>query len=406
MDKTQQNQPSSSWKGKIALFMFSQNVSLFGSSVVSFAIIWHITLETSSGIWLTLATICSLLPQVIISLWAGVWADRYNRKYLIMLADGFIALATFGLAVMFWLGVQNLEMLLAVSVIRSLGSGIQTPAVNALYPQIVPEDKLVKIQGLNQTINSVLLLLAPAAGGLIFGTLGISGTFMTDVVTAILAIIIVSFMHIKKIPKTDEPLPVLTELMQGIRYAWGNKLLKILLICSSIAFILITPGAILTPLLVERTFGNEVWYLTANEIAWTAGAIAGGIFVTMKSTFKNKIRGISIGLACFGVAFILLGIPRHFWMYLIIMGISGMFMPVVGTLQTVLIQENVEPKMMGRVFSFMQIVTAGAVPISILFFGPLADVISVESILAVSGMLLALAALFFSLTAKRAGIYK
>ena len=86
---------------KIILFLISQNISLFGSAVVGFCIIWYITLETSSGIWLMLATICSLLPQVVISLWGGVWADRHNRKHLIMLADAFIALATLGIALFF-----------------------------------------------------------------------------------------------------------------------------------------------------------------------------------------------------------------------------------------------------------------------------------------------------------------
>lgn len=86
---------------KIALFLISQNVSLFGSAVVGFSIIWYITLETSSGLWLTLATVCAMFPQVVVSLWGGVWADRHNRKYLIMLGDSFIALATLGLAIAF-----------------------------------------------------------------------------------------------------------------------------------------------------------------------------------------------------------------------------------------------------------------------------------------------------------------
>ena len=74
---------------------------------MSFAIIWYVTLQTSSGKWIMLFTICSLLPQVLISLWAGVWTDRHNRKHLIMLADGFIALATLGLVIAFWAGVPE-----------------------------------------------------------------------------------------------------------------------------------------------------------------------------------------------------------------------------------------------------------------------------------------------------------
>ena len=120
-------------------------------------------------------TICSLLPQVVISLWAGVWADRYNRKYLIMLSDGFIAFFTLILAIAFFLGKERMDLLLGISLIRSLGAGIQIPAVGAIFPQIVPQDKLTKVQGINQTLGSVLMLLSPAVGGVVLGSFGITG---------------------------------------------------------------------------------------------------------------------------------------------------------------------------------------------------------------------------------------
>lgn len=176
------------WKRQAALFLVSQNISLFGSSVVGFAILWHITLATSSGTWIMLATLCSMLPQVVVSLFGGVLADRYHRKYLIMLSDGFIALATLGLAIAFLAGFQYMGLILAVSAVRSAGGGIQGPAVSAIYPQIVPEKQLVRIQGLNQTIGSVLMLLSPAVGGILLGSIGIVATFFVDVITAGLCI--------------------------------------------------------------------------------------------------------------------------------------------------------------------------------------------------------------------------
>lgn len=394
----------SSWKKKIIIFLISQNISLFGSSVVSFSIIWYITLQTSSGKWVMLFTICSLLPQVLISLWAGVWADRYNRKYIIMLADGFIALATLGLAIAFWTGYQNLEMLLAVSLIRSLGAGIQTPAAIALYPQIVPVEKLTKVQGINQTLNSVLMLLSPAVGGVVLGTMGIFWAFMLDVITASLAIVVVSFIHIEKVAGNSETTSVFTELRQGIAYALNHKLLKRVIICFGVSFFLITPAAVLTPLLVERSFGSDVWRLTANEMVWTIGSLLGGFFVFLRGDFKDKIRTTAIGLVGFGITFALLGIANDFVIYLIIMGAAGFFMPIVATAQTVLIQENVDANMMGRVFSLIQIVTGSAMPIAILFFGPLADIVSIGLILLVSGALLALVGVLYQLTSKRAGL--
>jgi len=389
---------------KIILFLVSQNISLFGSSVVGFAIIWHITLETSSGFWLMLFTICSTVPQVVISLWGGVWADRYNRKILIMLADAFIALTTLGLAVSFWIGFQRMELLLIASVVRSIGAGIQTPAVSAIYPQLVPQDRLTKIQGINQTLNSVLMLLSPAVGGVLLGSMDIAWAFMLDVITAALAILIIRFIKVERIQRTDENTSVFAELKQGIEFTFRNPLLRGIIICYACSFFLITPAAILTPLLVERSFGNDVWRLTANEVVWTIGTLIGGLFVSLYGSFKDKIRTISLCLIAFGVTFGLLGVAGNFVLYLIIMGTAGFFMPIIAMAQTVFIQEITQPTMLGRVFSIVQIISASAMPVAILLFGPLADAISVEAILIVSGVLLALFGVIYYYSNKKTSI--
>ncbi|MFA5302608.1 MAG: MFS transporter [Bacteroidales bacterium] len=386
---------------KVALFLLSQNISLFGSSVVGFAIIWHITLETSSGLWLMLSTICAMFPQVIVSLWGGVWADRYNRKTLIMLTDGFIALSTFGLAVAFWLGFQRLELLLAVSVVRSIGAGIQTPAVHAIFPQLVARENLTRVQGINQTLGSVLMLLAPAVGGAVLGSMNISWAFMLDVFTAAMAILVMVFIKIETIERKDEVGTMFSELKEGVRYAFSNPVLRRIIICYAFSFFLFTPAAVLTPLMVERSFGSDVWFLTANEIVWSVGSIVGGIFVSLYGNFKNKIRTIAVSLGAFGLTFGLLGVAGNFTIYLIIMGIAGFFMPVIATAETVLIQEITEPDRMGRVFSIIQIIAASAMPIAILLFGPLADVISVEMILVISGALLIMVGYLYYLSNRK-----
>lgn len=402
--KPNPNDDNSSWKKKIALFLISQNISLFGSSVVTFAIIWYITLETSSGKWVMLLTVCSLLPQVLISLWAGVWADRYNRKHIIMLADAFIAVSTLGLAIAFWAGYESLELLLVISLIRSIGAGIQTPAVMALYPQIVPLEHLTRVQGINQTLNSVLMLLSPAVGGIVLGSMGITWTFMLDVITASIAVAILSLIHIEKVARTEDGASVLTDLRQGITYALNHRLLRMVLVFFGVSFFLVTPAAVLTPLFVERTFGGDVWRLTANEIGWTIGTLIGGVYVSLRGEFKDKIRTAAICLVGFGITFALLGIAKNFTIYLIVMCVSGFFMPALATAQTVLIQENVEAEMMGRVFSLVQIVTGSAMPIAIIFFGPLADIVAIGPILIATGALLAVVGVLYQITSRRAGL--
>lgn len=376
------------WKVSAVLFLLSQNTSLFGSSIVGYAVIWHITLETSSGFWMMLATILSNLPQIIISLWGGALADRFNRKYMIMLADGFIALATLGLAISYWTGFQDKILLLIVLAIRSTGAGIQSPAVNAIYPQIVPKENLIKIQGINQTINAVCLLLAPAIGGVLLGSIGLVWAFMVDVVTAIIAITIMSIIKVERQNTAVNTNSMISDIRAGIGYVFEHSELKKLIVFYAIAFILLTPAMVLSPLMVERTFGNEVWRLTANEIIWTIGSFIGGVFIAFRKQIKNKVFAIAVCFVAFGLAFGFMSIATNFVIYLILILVAGFFMPILTTAQTVYVQEITEPNVLGRVFSILQIASTSALPIAILFLGPLADIISIQSMLFVSGILL------------------
>ncbi|MEA4928673.1 MAG: MFS transporter [Candidatus Limiplasma sp.] len=391
------------WQGRAALFLVSQNLSLFGSSVAAYAIIWHITMTTSSGLWMMLSTLCAMVPQVLVSLFGGVLADRYNRKVLVMLSDGFIALVTLGLALALRSGYAGLELLLVVSAVRSLGAGVQTPAVNALYPQLVPSEKLTKVQGLNQTVGSVLMLLAPPVSGVLLATAGLASAFLVDVGTAALAIAVMSRIRVEKPVRTVAPGTVWQDMRAGLRYTLCHPALSRIIICFACSFFLITPAAVLSPLLVQRTFGNDVWRLTANEVAWTLGTLVGGIFVSLKGEFRDKVRTVAVGLLAFGVLFALLGLAWDFVSYLLFMGIAGFFLPAVSTAQTVHIQQSTEPEMLGRVFSIVQIITASAMPVAILVFGPLADVVSVQWLLIVSGVLLALVGLWYGWLGNRNG---
>lgn len=394
-DMTTAFQHRPDWKRRIVLFLASQNISLFGSSVVGYAIIWYITLETSSGFWIMLSTICNTLPQIVISLWGGVWADRHNRKYLIMLADAFIALATLVLAIAFLLGFRRMELILAVSAVRSIGAGVQSPAVNAIYPQLVPADQLTRIQGINQTLGSVLQLVAPAAGGVILGTMGIVWTFLVDVTTASIAIAVMSFIQVEKLAQAEARASMLAELREGLRYAFSHPLIRRSIICFACTFFLFTPAAVLAPLMVERSFGGDVWRLTMSELAWSLGSILGGVYISTRSDIKNKVRAVALCVVAFGVCFGLLGVVPGFASFLVLMGIAGVFMPIAATSQIVLIQEITEPTIMGRVFSIISIISAGAMPLAIILFGPLADIVSVESIMLVSGILLVLVGILY-----------
>ena len=380
------------WQSKTSWFLSGQAISLFGSSLTQFAIVWYVTLTTSSGMMIMLSSLCSFLPQILISMFGGVWADRHNRKFLIMIADGAIAFSTLILAIIFMTGYKELWLLFLVSAIRSAGAGVQTPAVSALIPQLVPPDKLMRINGVNTTIQSLTMLVSPAVSGAVLSVAGLETAFFIDVVTAAIAILIMSRIKVSKVEREDdqkEQMGVLDDLKYGIRYVWKNPFLRAFLGFYAVLMFLITPAALLTPLMTTRSFGEEVWRLTANEMVWSFGTVIGGIIIAAWGGFKNRIHTLIFGTVLFGLFTMGMGFCGNFIVYLTVLFITGLTMPLVSSPGMVLLQESVEMNMQGRVFGLVQIVSSSAIPLGMAIFGPLADFVKVEWLLVITGILMA-----------------
>lgn len=370
---------------KIVRFLTAQTISLFGSSIVQFAIIWHITLTTSSGLMMTFATLCGFLPQILVSLFGGVWVDRYNRKNLIMISDSVIAFATLVLAILFLTGHENILYLYVALIIRSVGTGVQMPAVNAIIPQIVEPAMLMKVNGINSTLISLTMFLSPFASGALLSIMPIESAFFVDVVTAVIGVGITYFISVPPHQKSEKIESQIEGIKEGFVYLRHNKFIKNLLLFQIIVLFLVSPSAFLTPLLVSRTFGAEVWRLGLSEMMFSAGAVIGGILIASWGGFKNKMLTTILAGAAYGVLMAALGFAHLFLVYLLFNLFIGITMPCYNTPITTQIQERVEPFMQGRVFSFIQISTSAALPLGMVLFGPLADFVSVQAILIVCG---------------------
>lgn len=386
---------ATSWKKNAGIFIGSQSISLFGSSLVQFAITWYITLTTRSGIFMTISIACSLLPLVLISPFAGVWADRYDRKRLIIISDAAIAISTLLLAVVYWLGYEALWLLYVVTVIRSIGGAVQMPAVNALIPSMVPEDQLTRINGLNSSVQSMLQLVAPALAGAILTTVGsFEVVLFIDVVTAAIAIFIM--LYFLKIPQVDRQNAALTghftEIREGMRYIGHHNYLKHLLGYVFLLCFLIAPVAFLTPLQVVRSYGSETWKITSSQMAYTGGMMIGGLLISIWAGFKNRIHTMTFSIVFMGLATIALGLGCPFWLYLVLTSINGIAMPFINTPAIVMLQERVEPAYMGRVFSVISMVNGAMMPLGMMLFGPLSDTVAIESMLIITGSVIFLSA--------------
>ncbi len=383
------------WKLRVMLFLVSQCITLFGSTLVQMAMVWYATMNTASGSWVAAFSVVSYLPQFLVSLVGGVWADRYNRKLLIMLADAGIAAVTLAmLLIMPGLGGGDelLLWLLVISLLRSVGAGIQTPAVNAVIPTLVPEDQLMRYNGINSAMQSLVQFAAPAAAGVVFSVSSLSTTLLIDIVTAALGIGLFSLVAIPAQKRWQPGGSVLEEMRLGIGYAASNRVVGRVLLCYGGFVLLCVPAGFLAGLLVRRVFGDTYWYLTAVELVGFAGMVAGGLIMSAFGGFRRRSDTLAFSLFAFGAFAAALGIAGNFYLYLFIMLLYGVALTMVQTTVTTILQEHTEERMQGRVFGLQSTVYSGFLPLGMAVFGPLADLIPLQWIMIASGIPLILMA--------------
>ncbi|MGN1042645.1 MAG: MFS transporter [Christensenellales bacterium] len=390
------------YKKKAALFLTSQSVTLFGSSLTQFALIWYVTMQTSSGVWVSAMTVAAYVPQFLISFFSGSFADRYPRKRLIILSDALIAVATLALAILFPMipdGTPILLSLVAISAIRSVGTGIQTPAVNAAIPRLVPEEKLMKFNGFNSTMQSIVQFAAPMAAGAILSLGTLRAAMIVDIATAAVGIGLLCAVSIP-FDKRESSRSILSETKVGIMYAVKEAFIGKLLIVFGAFIFLCVPAGFMSTLFVKRYYGDAYWYMTLTEIVGFIGMTAGGLLIGAWGGFKNRIKTLAVGLIAFGLLAIGMGAIDSFVAYLIFMAVYGVALTMVQTAATTLLQERSSAEMQGRVFGLFGAIYSGTLPLGMVVFGPLADVVSMRLLMILSGVLLAAMSIIIVLNRK------
>ena len=386
------------WKLNIALFLSGQCVSLFGSMLVHYAILWHITLTARSGVAMMLFTISVTIPMFLVSPLAGVWADRYNKRLLICLSDAAIAVVTLFMAVLFSFGFEYIVLLLACVAVRGLGQGIQTPSVGSFLPEIVPEESLLRINGISGSMQSTIMFCSPIAGGAVIALMPVQAALYIDVVTAAIGISLLLFFvkSVQKEKKKEQN--AIREIKEGLSYIKSHAFIKKLMILNVLYCLLVTPAAVLSPLQVVRNFGGDEWRLVAIELAFFIGMTSGGLLIAAWGGFKNKSHTMALAIALTGFSVIGLGVTKSFVIYLACMGFSGVSVASFNAPAMTVIHAKIDAVFLGRVFSVLTMLSSITMPVGMIFWGPLADFVLIDWLMIFSGFGIFLTGIFFVLS--------
>ena len=376
------------WKAPFFTIWTGQALSLLGSQLVQFALIWYLTVETGSATVLATASLVGLLPRVVFGPLVGTLVDRWNRRRTMLLADATITLATVLLAALFALDIVTIWHIYLLMFVRSLAGSFHGNAMSASTSLMVPVEHLTRIQGINQMLNGGLSVVAAPLGALLLELLPLQGILAIDVITAAFAIVPLFFIKVPQPERIErqqidpeKKTTVLQDFKEGLQYmaAWPG-LMAIAFMAIFINF-LMTPAFSLLPLLIKDYFGGGAIELGWVEFAAGIGVITGGALLGIWGGFKRRIVTTFFGLFGMGLSILVMASApptKIFWL----IG-AALFMGVMQSITNgpvgAIMQSTVSPDMQARVFSLLNSFASGMAPIGLIIAGPISDRVGIQA---------------------------
>jgi DHA3 family macrolide efflux protein-like MFS transporter len=368
------------WQLPFFTIWTGQAFSVLGSQLVQFALVWWLTQETGSAMVLATAALVGMLPGILLGPFAGALVDRTNRRRVMLVADGGIALATLGLALLYAAGIMRPWHIYAIMMIRSLGGTFHWPAMQASTSLMVPRKHLARVQGANQTLFGALNIVSPPLGAVLIELLPLHGVLGIDIGTALLAIVPLLFVAIPQPPRLSEAgaafkTTLWQDVVEGLRYVAGWTGLCLIGLMATMINMLFTPAMTLLPLVVTKHFGGQALELGWLNSAWGAGVVLGGLTLSVWGGFKRRMVTSLTGVIGMGVGSLLMGFAPAgaLWLALAGMFMAGLMNPIANGPLFAAVQATVAPEVQGRVFTLMGSVASAVSPLGLLIAGPVAD---------------------------------
>ncbi|MDR1386002.1 MAG: MFS transporter [Propionibacteriaceae bacterium] len=381
-------QPPADWKRILILIWTGQAFSIVTSYAAGYAAIWYITETTGSAMMLSLAAIVSILPTGLLSPFGGVLADRFNRRSLMLLADGAVGALSALLGLVIWLGQVNLPVTMVVLGVRGVAQAFHGPALTAAMPLLAPPSHLLRINTLSQMLWSLAGIGAPALGILLYSTIGFHSVMFLDALGAVLACAGLALVRLPTV--RDQGLvgrDVWHGLGDGLRVVRANRGLSQLMLICTLGMVLFSPIGSLLPLMTYGHFAGDGYDASLIEAVFGIAMLAGSFLLLAWGGGRRHVRlvlgsGLAAGLTIFGCG--LLPTDR-FIGFVILCGAMGFACAFYnGPLMTVL-QRHSPAEKMGRVMGLFGAVVSLAAPIGLVVSGAVAERVGIASWFLISG---------------------
>ena len=362
----------------IIVIWLGQLISVLASSMTGFALSIWMYQQTESATAMALVQVCFITPFLIMSPFAGVMVDRYNRKLMMMLSD-FTSILSTGLVFLLYVS-GNLQFwhLYIAAVLGGIGNTFQWPAYSAAIGTMVPKEQLGRVNGMMSLVEAGPGVVAPLLAGMLLPFIGLTGILTIDIVTFFFAIGALLLVFIPQPQRTEEGQKaqgnMLKEAAFGFKYIFARpSLLGLQLLFfagnlfSGVAF------AVMAPMILARTDQNALIFGTVQTAA-AIGAVVGGIVMSAWGGFKRRIHGVLgswIWFGIFGACVLGTGYGLPVWVAGAALG--ELVIPLMNGSNQAIWQAKVAPDLQGRVFSSRRLIAWFTNPVSPIIGGTLAD---------------------------------
>ncbi|MFX0081251.1 MAG: MFS transporter [Candidatus Hodarchaeota archaeon] len=359
-------------------FWVGQLFSLLGSLVLSFAIFVWITDVTGSALMLSIANFIFLVPMIIVTPFAGVIADRINRKIMILVVDSLQAYLSVILALLFIVGFTELWVVFLFLGLRSVCQQVHGPVVMTIMPLMVPKDKLSRVNGIRYFFLGIVQFAGPAVGATLLFFFPIKYVLWIDVITyfiALIPLIALKLPAIKIDIKPVEKKGFVKEFKEGLTVIKGIPGLLTIMLIAMMLYMLSQPALVLAPFFIKVTHGGNNFTLAIVEMVLQGGMILGALVPFFKKKWNNQIRVLFTGMVIINFGYLLYGLAPIGYYSIIGTGafIMGFVIPIVDIIVITVVQSTVPSDKMGRVSSILNIFIMVANPIGAILSGPLSE---------------------------------
>jgi len=378
------------------LFFAGQGISLIGTWMQRIAMPWLVYHMTGSVVLLGVVSFAGQIPTFILSPFAGVLTDRWNRYYVLIASQVLAMLQAIAFTILYYTGTLQIWHIIVLSVIWGIFNSFDVPSRQSLVIDLVEnKEDIGNAIALNSLMFNGARLIGPSVAGLLLATTGEGICFLSNAISYLFVIGSLLMMKVNNSRQKRSDRPMFTDLKEGFSYAFGFPPIRHIIFLLALVSIMSMPYVVLMPVFAKEILHGDSQTFGFLMGAAGFGALLGGIYLASLKTILKLGRIIPVSTAVFGIGIIALSFSRSFPLSFVLMIIAGLGIMLQTAASNTVLQTITDNDKRGRVMSFYTMAIMGTAPFGSLMSGALAKVIGTPYTILIGGLFCIAGAAYF-----------